>query len=376
MTATAAGRLHLLALRLAEFRSHAATRLALDGRPVVLHGPNGAGKTGVLEAVSLLSPGRGLRRAAPEELARAPGAAGWKVAAALLAAGTIHEIETWAAPGEPRQLRIDGKAAAQTALARICPVLWLTPAMDRLWTDAAEARRRFLDRMTLSFHADHGEAAVAYDKALRERNRLLRDGVADPAWHGALEAQMARAGALVAANRARTVARLMQAQDGAATAFPTAALALTLPEGVEAPADAAALAAALAAGRRRDLAAGRTRDGPHRADLAATLAPAGMAAAQCSTGEQKALLVSLVLANARALTEDRGTPPILLLDEIAAHLDAGRRAALYAEVCALGAQAFLTGTGPELFAGLGARAQGFAVTAAGGQSHLAEEPLP
>jgi DNA replication and repair protein RecF len=371
-----AGRLHLSALRLAEFRSHRAMRLDLDGRPVVLFGPNGAGKTNVLEAVSLLSPGRGLRRAAPDELSRAPGTAGWKVAAGLVAPGGRHEIETWAAPGEARQLRIDGKPAAQTALARLCPLLWLTPAMDRLWTDAAEGRRRFLDRMTLSFLPEHGEAALAYDKAMRERNRLLREGVADPAWHAALEAQMARAGAAITVGRTRTVARLMQAQEGAATAFPAAALALTLPAGAETPADPAGLAAALAAGRRRDLAAGRTLAGPHRADLAAIWADRGMPAAQCSTGEQKALLLSLVLANARALAADAGAPPILLLDEVAAHLDTGRRAALYAEIVALGAQAFLTGTGPELFAGLGARAQGFAVTDSAGVSVLSEEPLP
>jgi len=376
VTAPAAGRLHLAALRLAEFRSHAATRLALDGRPVVLFGPNGAGKTGVLEAVSLLSPGRGLRQAAPAELARAPGALGWKVAAVLAAQDGRHELETSAAPEAAREVRIDGKPAPQTALARLCPMLWLTPAMDRLWIEAAEGRRRFLDRMTLCFHADHGEAAVAYEKAMRERNRLLRDGAADPLWYAALEARMGAAGAVLAANRARTVARLVQAQEGAATAFPAAALAITLPEGVEAPADAAALAAALARGRSRDRDAGRTLAGPHRADLAAVWADRAMPAARCSTGEQKALLLSLVLANARALAAETGTPPVLLLDEVAAHLDAARRAALYAEVAALGAQAFLTGTGPELFAGLGARAQAFAVAETGGLSHLSEVPLP
>jgi DNA replication and repair protein RecF len=370
------GRLYISRLGLSHFRSHRATRMVLDGRPVVLHGPNGAGKTNVLEAVSLLSPGRGLRRAGPDEMARAPEGIGWKIAATLATDGAVHEIETWAEPGQPRALRIDGKPAPQLALARLASVLWLVPAMDRLWTDAPEGRRRFLDRMALSFRPEHGEAVLAYERALRERNRLLRDGIADPAWHGALEAQMARAGAAITAARAATVARLAAATADAATAFPAAELALTVAEGAEAPADEAALAAALAEGRRRDLAAGRTLTGPHRADLTAVYAEKGMPADRCSTGEQKALLVSLVLANARALMQDGAAPPLLLLDEVAAHLDASRRAALYAEVCALGAQAFLTGTGPELFAGLGARAQGFAVSEAAGLSHLDEEPLP
>ncbi len=369
-------RLHIARLALSHFRSYRATRLVLDGRPVVLFGPNGAGKTNLLEAVSLLSPGRGLRRASPDEIARTPEAIGWKVAATLAVPGMAHEVETWAEAGAARALRIDGKPAPQLALARLLSVLWLVPAMDRLWTEGPEGRRRFLDRVALSFRPEHGEAVLAYERAMRERNRLLRDGVADAAWFAALEAQMARAGAAITAGRRAALARLAEATAGAETAFPAAALALTVAEGAEAPDDAAELAAALAEGRRRDLAAGRTLTGPHRADLAAVYAEKGMPAERCSTGEQKALLVSLILANARALAQDRGAPPVLLLDEVAAHLDASRRAALHAEVCALGAQAFLTGTGPELFAGLGDRAQGFAVGEEAGQSHLAEAPLP
>jgi DNA replication and repair protein RecF len=364
--------LAITALTLSHFRSHRAARLRFDGRPVVLFGANGAGKTGVLEAVSLLSPGRGLRRAAPEDLARRPEAPGWKVEALLHSLDRGHEITTWCEGTEARQVRIDGKAATQTALGRIARILWLVPAMDRLWIEAAEGRRRFLDRMTLSFCPDHAEASLTYDKAMRERNRLLRDGITDAAWYGALEGQMADAGAAIIANRALALALLAAAQNGADTVFPRADLQLTNPEPL--PGDAGSLAAALAEGRRRDMAAGRTLTGPHRADLAGIYALKGVAADQCSTGEQKALLISLILANARALAGDIGAPPILLLDEVAAHLDLARRASLYDEIIGLGAQALLTGTGQELFAALGQRAQQFDVTEAGGESHVAEVP--
>jgi DNA replication and repair protein RecF len=364
--------LAITALTLSHFRSHRAARLRFDGRPVVLFGANGAGKTGVLEAVSLLSPGLGLRRAAPEDLARRPEAPGWKVEALLHSLDRGHEITTWCEGTGGRQVRIDGKAATQTALGRIARILWLVPAMDRLWIEAAEGRRRFLDRMTLSFCPDHAEASLTYDKAMRERNRLLRDGITDAAWYGALEGQMADAGAAIIANRALALARLAAAQNGADTAFPQADLQLTNPEPL--PGDAGSLAAALAEGRRRDMAAGRTLTGPHRADLAGIYALKGVAADQCSTGEQKALLISLILANARALAGDIGAPPILLLDEVAAHLDLARRASLYDEIIGLGAQALLTGTGQELFAALGQRAQQFDVTEAGGESHVAEVP--
>ena len=358
-------------LSLSHFRSHRAVKLALDGRPVALFGPNGAGKTNLLEAVSLLSPGRGMRRAGPQDMARRPEALGWKVAALAQGLGQTHEVATFFEGGVGREVRLDGKAVPQATLGRILRVLWLVPAMDRLWLDAPEARRRFLDRITLSFQPDHGEAVLGYEKAMRERNRLLKDMATDGLWYGALEAQMGRFGALVAENRRGALARLAQAQAGAETAFPAAALALVAPEGdmVEAEAD---LVAALAAGRRRDLAAGRSLAGPHRVDLTAVYAAKGVAAAECSTGEQKALLISLILANARALAEDFGMPPVLLLDEVAAHLDASRRAALYHEICAMGAQAFLTGTGAELFDTLAGRAAMYEVTESAGLSSVRE----
>lgn len=361
-------------LTLSHFRSHLAARMVLDGRPVAIYGANGAGKTNILEAVSLLSPGRGLRRAAVEEISRRPEALGWKIVARLRSLWQVHEVETWAEPGQGRQVRIDDKAATQVMLGRIARVLWLVPAMDRLWTEGAEGRRRFLDRITLSFEPGHAEASLAYEKAMRERNRLLKDQVHDPAWYGALESQMAEAGAAIVANRAEALRRLAEAQAGAETVFPAAALSLSHPEGaMDESADA--LAVDFAQGRRRDMAAGRTLKGPHRADMTAVYIDKGVPADQCSTGEQKAMLISLILANARALARDFGAPPILLLDEVAAHLDAGRRAALYDEIVALGAQAFMTGTGPELFADLGARAQAFEVREAAGASAVDERAL-
>lgn len=358
----------ITSVQLSHFRSHRLTRMVLDGRPVALHGPNGAGKTNVLEAVSLLSPGRGMRRAGAEELARRPESLGWKVVAELHGLSAAHEVETGADAGEARSVRIDGKAATQAQLGQIARVLWLVPSMDRLWIEAAEGRRRFLDRIALSFAPDHGEAVLAYEKAMRDRNRLLKDQISDPHWYGALEAQMAEAARRIEANRGAAVARLMAAQEGAETAFPRADLEVGGPEEA-APGD---WALAWAEGRRRDMGAGRTLAGPHRADLMAVFAAKGVPAAQCSTGEQKALLISLILANARALAKDLGRAPIVLLDEVAAHLDAGRRAALYDEICTLGAQAIMTGTEPGLFDSLGERAQSFAVVDEGGVSKVQE----
>jgi len=281
----------------------------------------------------------------------------------------MHELSTWV-EGGPRQVEIDGKPAPQLALGRLARIVWLVPVMDRLWLEGAGERRRFLDRMVMSFHPAHAEATLTYEKAMRERNRLLKDQIRDPAWYGALEGQMAQAGAAIIANRLEVLARLQAAQQGAATAFPAAELALVSADEMPPEQSAETLAQALAGGRARDMAAGRTLVGPHRADLHATYAAKGVEAKNCSTGEQKALLVSLILANARALAEDFGAPPILLLDEVAAHLDADRRAALFDEICALGAQAWMTGTGAELFESLGKRAMYVKVSEVDGVSQL------
>ena len=353
----------ITALTLSHFRSHRLARLAFDGRPVAIIGPNGAGKTNILEAVSLLSPGRGLRRAGPDEIARKPESLGWKVSADIRGLGADHQIETSAEGGASRLVRIDGKATTQASLGRILRVLWLVPAMDRLWIESSEGRRRFLDRITLSFTPDHAEQVLAYDKAMRDRNRLLKDNVTDQHWYAALELQMATSGALISANRNAALQRLAVAQNGAQTVFPQADLCLTEPLSDD-------LLAQLTEGRKRDLAAGRTLNGPHRADVSAVYVAKNVPADQCSTGEQKALLISLILANARALAADLGAAPILLLDEVAAHLDRARRAALYDELCALGAQALMTGTEAALFDSLGSRAQILYITEEGGQSAI------
>ncbi len=360
------GGLAIETLALTHFRSHRSTRLAFDGRPVAITGPNGAGKTNILEAVSLLSPGRGLRRAAAEDLARRPESLGWKITATVQGLSAAHELETWAEPGEPRQVRIDGKAATQASLGRILRVLWLVPAMDRLWIESAEGRRRFLDRMTLSFFPEHAEQSLTYEKAMRDRNRLIKDQVSDAHWYAALEAQMAEAGEAITRHRRETIARIATAADPS-SAFPSADLTLTGPEGADEPSD---LALALSEGRRRDIAAGRTLVGPHRADLLARYSAKNVPADQCSTGEQKALLISLILANARALAQDLGRAPILLLDEVAAHLDEHRRAALYDEICALDAQALMTGTESELFTALGARGRSLQILEQDGISEV------
>ncbi len=351
-------------LTLARFRNHAAFEVEADGRPVALHGPNGVGKTNILEAVSMLAPGRGLRGASAEAIAGRPDPIGWSVRARLLSRGEAHDASVTVdlRDGGRRAVTIDQQAVPQTALGALLGMIWLTPAMDRLWIEGASERRPFLDRSALIFEPQHAERAAVYEKAMRERNRLLKEGGAAPAWLDALERRMAEAGAGMARARAAMVKRWARAQAEADSAFPTAAVALedaaaTRAAGLSAEPEADALAEALARARRRDAAAGRALVGPHRVDLNAAFAEKGVAAAQCSTGEQKALLISLTLASARALAADTGAPPILLLDEVAAHLDAGRRAALYDEIVGLGAQAWMTGAGAELFETLGARAQ-------------------
>lgn len=356
--------LALSQLALSHFRSHKRAVIDCDARPVAIYGPNGAGKTNILEAVSLMSPGRGLRRSSAEDMTRRPEALGWKVTGNLRSLHQVHELEIWSEKGAARQTRIDGKASPQTALGRIARVLWLIPAMDRLWIEGAEGRRRFLDRLTLSFLPDHAEHALAYEKAMRERNRLLKDMVREPSWYAALEMRMAEAGSAIHAGRLQALDAIDKAQREAQTEFPTARLTLQC----DMPSEAQDMRTALAENRTRDLAAGRTLIGPHRADLYGIYDAKDVPAKDCSTGEQKALLVSLILANARALAADFGAPPLLLLDEVAAHLDADRQAALYDEICGLGAQAWMTGTGPEMFAVLQDRAQLFEVTEEAGAS--------
>ena len=360
----------LESLTLSHFRSHHVVNIACDARPIAIYGANGAGKTNILEAVSLLSPGRGVRRASAEDMTRRPEALGWKVKAILRSQDRMHEIETWSENGTARQVRIDSKAATQVMLGRVVRVLWLIPAMDRLWIEGADGRRRFLDRMTLSFYPSHAENVLNYEKNMRERNRLLKEQVQDAHWYRAIEGQMAVAGVKIWAAREETLMHIHASQENAETVFPTANLTLTNAENIETPKNSEDLAAILAEYRGRDIVAGRTLAGPHRDDVYGVFTAKNVPAKDSSTGEQKALLISLILANSRALKEQTGFPPVLLLDEVAAHLDAGRRAALYDEICALGAQAWMTSTGPELFEELGSRVQHLLVSEADGKSQV------
>lgn len=360
-------------LTLTDFRGYARLRLEVAHAPVVLTGPNGAGKTNVLEALSFLAPGKGLRRArlAEPDRRRADGtvAGPWAVAAtvgrgaAAVAIGTGRDGDGAA---ERRVVRIDGAAASQKDLAGAVGIVWLTPEMDRLFMDGPSARRRFLDRLVFAFDPEHAGRVAAYEHCLRERARLLAEGGGDAAWLEALEDGMARHGVAVAAARAGVAARLDRAASEGIGPFPSARLALTGDLHL-ALLDRPALAVedglrdSLAASRPQDAQLGGAAAGPHRTDLAVRFAAKDRPAAECSTGEQKALLLSIVLAVAREHAAEHGRPPVLLLDEVVAHLDGARRAALFDELAALGAQAWLTGADDELFHGLRGRAQFFRV---------------
>ena len=362
-------------LKLTDFRNY--TGLSVDFAPgaVVLSGENGAGKTNLLEAISLLSPGRGLRRAPYAELVREGAPGGFAVHARVESPSGEAEIGTGAgeaaAEGDGgRKVRING-APARSAdeMLEWLRVMWLTPAMDGLFTGPASERRRFLDRLVLTIDPAHGRRALDYEKAMRGRNRLLAENARDAAWFSAIEAQMAETGAAIAAARFEMV-RLLKAMIERAPdtgPFPKADLALSgmLEEGLAAGASLDAEEAfrrRLAEGRERDRAAGRTLEGPHRSDLLARHRPKDMPAELCSTGEQKALLVGLVLSHARLTGEIAGMAPVLLLDEIAAHFDHRRRAALFDILEDLGCQVFMTGTERDLFSALEGRAQFLSVS--------------
>jgi DNA replication and repair protein RecF len=369
----------LLSLSLTDFRSYERARLEAGGRTVFLFGPNGAGKTNLLEAVSLLSPGRGLRGSALAEVGRRlPGeTAGraWAVAAVVEdgEGETRLGTGTETAGAARRVVRLEGEPVPPGRMADHIRPVWLTPQQDRLFLEAASERRKFFDRLVFAAEPSHAAHAGAYEKAQRERLRLLVDEVGDEAWLAALEARMAQAGALMAAARVRTLRALQDEIDNRGDRpFPQARLSLTgdwetmAANGSESPEIEARLSAALAVARARDAAAGRSLTGPHRGDLAVVHAEKDRPAAECSTGEQKALILNLVLAQAARLSRAESAPnPILLLDEVAAHLDLKRRAALADEITALGLQAFLTGTDEALFDHLKGRALGVRVDASG-----------
>jgi DNA replication and repair protein RecF len=361
---------HISKLTLTNFRNYAALSIDLGPGAVVFSGDNGAGKTNLLEAISLLTPGRGLRRAPYGDVAREGGGGGFALHARLDGPQGEVEIGTGISGGDAageggRRVRINGATARSTEdMLEWLRVVWLTPAMDGLFTGPAGDRRRFLDRLVLAIDPGHGQRALDYEKAMRGRNRLLAEGSRDGAWFDAIEMQMAETGVAIAAARAE-LARLLAAMINRlpdAGPFPQADISLSgeleSEVGVAPAVDVEErFRRSLAGGRDRDRAAGRTLDGPHRSDLVVRHRPKAMPAELCSTGEQKALLVGIVLSHARLTGEMSGMTPILLLDEIAAHLDSGRRAALFSILEELNCQAFMTGTDAALFSSLAGRAQ-------------------
>jgi DNA replication and repair protein RecF len=368
----------LTRLGLRDYRNYAALDLRLDGRHVCLFGQNGSGKTNLIEAVSMLSPGRGLRGAEFGDLVRqtpdGEAARGWAISTDIRDGDVDRRISLALELDEQgrsrRSARLDGVETAQQDLAELMRVIWLTPAMDRVFAGPAGDRRRFLDRQVLAHFPSHAAASAGYEKAMRQRNALLEQGRSDPAWLDAIELGMASAGAAMAIHRIDAVKVMQEAilarPEGA---FPKALIDLDGESEMHAANGVALtdieqeIVTQLRENRARDRIAGRTTEGVHRTDLRVIHAAKGLAADQCSTGEQKALLIGLILANAQALFErDFAPSPLLLLDEAAAHLDSDRRAALYDELAALGGQAWLTGTDRSLFDAFGDRAQRFEVS--------------
>lgn len=361
----------IVKLTLTNFRNYGQLSLSLERGPVVLTGDNGAGKTNLLEAISFLTPGRGLRRAAHEDIATASASSGFAINAKVEGPFGEASIGTGTLSDQPgmveaaRRVRINGvPAKSADDLLEWLRIIWLVPSMDALFNGPAGDRRRFLDRLVLAIDPQHGRRALDYEKAMRGRNRLLAEGSRDDGWFEAIETQMAETGVAIASARMELVGLLAGMveklpDDGP---FPKSDIALDgVLESMVGTAPAVdietAFIARLADNRARDRAAGRTLEGPHRSDLTVTHRPKAMPAALCSTGEQKALLTGMILSQARLVAEMTGATPILLLDEIAAHLDPGRRAALFSILTDLDCQAFMTGTDAALFSSLDGRAQ-------------------
>jgi DNA replication and repair protein RecF len=362
-------------LTLTHFRNYRAAALQARGDVVVLVGPNGAGKTNCLEAISLLSPGRGLRRATLEDIADNQGDGSWAVSAevegalGLATLGTGIDAPGAEAPTSGRRCRIDREpVGSATAFGDHLRMVWLTPAMDGLFLGAASERRRFFDRLVLAIDSDHSSRVSALDRSLRSRNRLLEVRNYDDHWCDAIERETAELAVAVAAMRGQTVTRLaaMLRARGEHSGFPSAQIGLDgwmenalVRESATAVEDR--YRDILRGSRARDAAAGRTLDGPHLTDLQVVYAPKNMPARDASTGEQKALLIGLVLAHASLVAEMTGITPLLLLDEVVAHLDPARRAALFEELAKLGAQVWLTGADPAAFTDIGATGEIFDV---------------
>jgi DNA replication and repair protein RecF len=377
-------------LTLSNFRSYRAASIAPTAKLVVLTGRNGAGKTNMLEAISFLAPGRGLRRATLDEVAFSEGDGSWAVSAeiegalGLASLGTGIERPTDDTVAVPRQYRVDREpVSSAAAFADHLRIVWLTPAMDMLFNGPASERRRFLDRLVLALDAGHSGRVAALERSLRSRNRLLEEAHPDPHWLDAVERETAELAVAVAAMRAETVRRLqalLTTRQSSQSSFPAAEIALDgsleqLAGATPAVEIEDGYRATLRDNRARDAQAGRTLEGPHLTDLRVVYAPTHSPAADASTGEQKALLIGLVLAHAALLAEMLGCVPILLLDEVVAHLDPVRRVALFGELAELAGQAWLTGADPAAFAGIGPEAETFEV-ASGALAGAHSRPLP
>ena len=357
---------YLSALKLSNFRCYGSVRFEnVPGGLIVIYGPNGAGKTNVLEAISLLSPGRGLRGAKVAEIQKNDAGEPWAVACDLETSAGEVKIGTGREPQtEKRIIRINGQTAkGQNALADYLACIWLTPQMDRLFMDSSRERRRFLDRLVFAFDPGHSGRITRYENAISQRSKLLKEGRAEPVWLDSLEAQMAETGVSIAAARLDFVFRLQRAcEKEDHQHFPLAKLRAsgTLEELLgQAPALEVEdmFKYQLKQSREVDQHTGGAATGPHKSDLSVHMAEKNMPADQCSTGEQKALLIGLILAHARLIAAERGAPPLLLLDEVAAHLDEGRRGALYEILQELGGQVWLTGTDKDLFEAIEGTAQ-------------------
>lgn len=371
----------LSALTLTNFRNYSSLSLELSPDPVILTGPNGAGKTNLLEAISLLAPGRGMRRARVTEIDRAdphsqnPLPLPWAVTAHVrlpdgerATVGTGRDPETTATGLDRRMVRVDGKAASQNTLAEMFSVVWVSPQQSLLFQEGASARRKFFDKLVCSFEPDHASHVTAYEQSMRERNQLLQDRRGDAAWFNALEQKMAEHAVVVAAFRLELMVRLNQIIAQSIRSFPKALLSLSgvvedlLKQNIPAVAAEERYREVLRASRVEDGYTGRTEYGIHKSEWGVTHTQKQMDASQCSTGEQKALLLSIILAQARSLAVFRSLPPLLLLDEVVAHLDLKRRAELVEEILELKLQAWLTGTDAETFDLFEKKAQFFLVS--------------
>ena len=345
--------LSLSSLRISHFRTHKLSVIEPTQEPIVIFGLNGAGKTNILEAISMFAPGQGFRRAKISDLSRRPELLGWKLTGKFNIFDQSYEIIISWDEALGRKIKIDGKSVTQSKLARLIRILWITPMMDRIWLNGSAERRRFLDRIASNLVPDHTENSVKYYKALKQRNKLLKDRVLDSNWYDAVENQMALSAIEINKGRGEAISSIMEMQKKSVSSFPAADLNLVGPQHLLVQ----DFQSVLFGSRKQDMHFGRTLIGPHLSDLGAIYSSKGIEAKNCSTGEQKALLISIIIATAKIQLEKFNVPPILLFDEVSAHLDIERRADLYAEICNLDLQIFMTGTDSIIFNGLEDRAK-------------------